>query len=245
EPVQELARKLGKGLTVAGGIATSQEVIELSKKGLDVQVGMALYKGLLNPVDTVIDSLTFNQAGLIPTIVKDEDGNVLMVAYSNKESLRAAIGEGRGVYFSRSRNQIWRKGDTSGAVQELISVRTDCDRDAILFKVRQQAGACHSGSYSCFDSLNQSAPFTLKGLFETLRERKSSASSQSYSARLFSDRKLLLQKIIEECGEVVTFRSKENLRHEIADALYHLSVLAVDEGLDWSEIESELAGRRR
>jgi len=244
--VKTLADKLGsKALTVAGGIATTQEIIDISKHGIDVQVGMALYTGKIDLSEAVIGSVNFNKDGLCPTIVQDSSGQVLMLAYSSKESLAIALNEGKGVYYSRSRQELWEKGATSGARQTLMSCRLDCDRDTLLFTVSQTDGACHKGSYSCFGNSTANRRFSLHELFETLKQRKSEGSEKSYSAKLFSDRKELLSKIAEESSEVMNFTSVENLRWEIADVIYHMSVLAVDEGLDWSDIEAELGGRRR
>lgn len=241
----QLAKDLKKPLTVAGGIASDEEVIALSRQGIDVQVGMALYTGKLNPAQSVIDSLNFDSQGLIPTIVQATSGEVLMMAYSSKESLAQALTTGKGVYFSRSRQELWEKGKTSGSTQELLSCRTDCDRDCLIFTVEQTNGACHRDSYNCFDGIARTPKFKLNQLFEVLRERKASANPKSYSAKLFADRSELLSKIREECDEVLHFTSRENLRWEIADLLYFVSVLAVDEGLDWTEIENELAARTK
>jgi phosphoribosyl-ATP pyrophosphohydrolase len=245
ELVRQLKQQVKKPLTVAGGIATTEEVIEISKLGMDVQVGMALYTGRVDPAEAVIGSITFDKDGLCPTIVQDEQGQVLMMAYSSPASLRRALQEGKGIYFSRSRNSIWEKGMTSGNVQRLISCRLDCDRDALLFTIQQKNGACHNDTYSCFAGQSSSGKFSLGKLFETLKERKEALPDDSYSAVLFRDRKELLEKIFEESSEVINFTSKENLRWEIADVLYFLSVLAVAEGIDWRDIEAELGGRRR
>lgn len=245
EEARELANSLKKPLTVAGGINSAREVIELSRDGIDVQVGMALYSGKLDPVETVVESLVFDDKGLIPTVVQDDQGEVLMVAYSNRESLTQALKTGKGIYFSRSRNEIWEKGLTSGSTQSLIACRTDCDRDCLVFTVKQTNVACHRNSYSCFDPLGTSADFSLHQLFGILQERKRAMLPGSYSAKLFSDRKELIAKIKEECAEVIDYTSRENLRWEIADLVYFLSVLAVDEGLDWRDIESELGARHK
>jgi phosphoribosyl-AMP cyclohydrolase / phosphoribosyl-ATP pyrophosphohydrolase len=245
EYVKTLAEKIGKPLTVAGGIATTQEVIDISQLGVDVQVGMALYTGKIDLAQSVVGSVKFNDSGLCPTIVQDESGQVLMLAYSNKESLTKALSGGKGIYYSRSRQELWEKGSTSGATQDLVSCRLDCDRDTLLFTVRQINGACHKGSYTCFGSATGNRRFSLSELFETLKQRKKDASPGSYSAKLFADRKELLSKIAEEVSEVMNYTSQDNLRWEIADVLYFLSVLAVDEGLEWSDVLAELAGRRR
>ncbi len=243
--VKQLIEQLPKPITVAGGIASTQEVIEISKLGVDVQVGMALYTGRIDLADCIIGSIAFNKDGLCPTIVQDQEGQVLMLAHSSPESLGRALNEGKGIYFSRSRQNIWEKGLTSGNTQKLISCRVDCDRDAILFTVNQENAACHSGAYSCFGNASSSKNFSLSGLFATLKERKKMLPAKSYSATLLQDRQALLEKISEEALEVVNFTSKENLCWEIADTLYFLSLLAVAEDLEWKDIEAELAGRRQ
>ncbi|MBU6453331.1 MAG: bifunctional phosphoribosyl-AMP cyclohydrolase/phosphoribosyl-ATP diphosphatase HisIE [Cyanobacteria bacterium REEB67] len=245
EAVKNLRARLPGQLTVAGGIKETSEVAQISALGIDVQVGMALYKGLVDPVEAVVQSVKFDANGLAPTIVQDPHGQVLMMAFSNAESLSLALKTGRGVYFSRSRHEIWHKGDTSGSVQELVSCRVDCDRDCILFTVNQVKAACHNDTYSCFGQASSDRRFTLGELFEIIKDRKAAPKPESYTAKLFASRRLLFKKIMEEAFEVVSYEDRSNLRWEIADLIYFLSVLAVDEGIDWREIESELAARRR
>lgn len=236
-----LRDEIGLPIVAAGGVADTNDVVRLSREGIDVQVGMALYTGKLDPADAVIESLNFERAPLLPTIVQDTSGRVLMLAYSSRESLKRALKEGKGVYFSRSRNEIWEKGLTSGNTQELISCRSDCDRDALLFTVKQKGEACHTGEYSCFGRKR----FSLGDLYEILSERKRTMPERSFSAKLFRDRKFLLRKIMEEAYEVVSADERRNLVWEIADSLYMLSALAVDEGISWRDIEAELGGRKR
>jgi len=243
--VREAKERLKRPVTVAGGIAATEEIVEISKLGMDVQVGMALYTGRIDLARSVIDAIKFDEKGLVPIIVQDVSGKVLMLAYGNQESLQLALTEGKGIYYSRSRQEIWKKGLTSGSVQELISCRVDCDRDSILFTVRQTQGACHTGSYSCFGRAAAYRAFAIDDLFETLQSRKENAPEGSYSATLFQDRDKLSKKLMEEAFEVVSFKSRENLRWEIADLLYFVGVLAVDEGLHWKEIEQELGGRHK
>ncbi len=243
ELIKQLKDQLEKPLTVAGGTATTQEVLEISKLDVDVQVGMAIYTGKIDLADSVIGSVNFNKDGLCPTIVQDQYGQVLMLAYSSPASLKRALIESKGIYFSRSRQSIWEKGLTSGNYQQLISCRLDCDRDSLLFTVKQKNAACHNSNYSCFD--NSSSPkFSMNQLFETLITRLKFLPKNSYSATLFKNRQLLKEKILEEISEVINFSSKENLCWEIADSLYFLSLLSVDEGIGWKDIESQLAGRR-
>ncbi|MHC4779034.1 MAG: HisA/HisF-related TIM barrel protein, partial [Planctomycetota bacterium] len=123
--VEAIRDELPLPVTVAGGVADTREVIALSRRGFDVQVGMALYTGKIDPVRAVVDSVDFQKNPLVPTIAQDEGGKVLMLAYSTAESLHAALGGGVGTYFSRSRNELWEKGATSGNRQQLISCRVD------------------------------------------------------------------------------------------------------------------------
>lgn len=245
DKARALRDELQMPLTVAGGVSSTEEIIEISKLGIDVQVGMALYTGKIDLAASVVEALKYDKDGLCPTIVQDESGQVLMLAYSNKESLTLALQEAKGIYFSRSRQELWEKGLSSGAFQRLISCRVDCDRDSLLFKIKQEKSACHNGTYSCFGGASAARKFSLYELYETLKERKKNAPAGSYSATLFKDRKELLAKIQEESLEVQTFSSTDNLRWEIADLIFMISVLAVDEGIEWSEIEAELGGRKK
>lgn len=253
EVVEALRDKLPRPLTVAGGIADTKEVLSLADAGVDIQVGMALYTGKIDLNEAFIGSLKFDAKGLIPTVVQNQLGDLLMVAYSNRESLKKALTEGSGIYFSRSRESLWTKGETSGNTQRLISCRADCDRDSIVFRVEQSGVACHNGSYTCFDRNFETRQFDVSELFGVIKARKKAeleAQSQgeqkpSYTRELLTDRRKLLKKVMEEAYEVATFSSKENLKWEIADLLYFVSVLAVDEGIEWSDIQAELGGRCR
>jgi phosphoribosyl-AMP cyclohydrolase / phosphoribosyl-ATP pyrophosphohydrolase len=241
DQVEFLVKNLPHPVTVAGGVASHKDAAAACRLGADVQVGMALYTGKLDPVQAILETLDFEKTPLIPTIVQDEAGQVLMLAYSSPESLQKALTESKGIYFSRSRQTLWEKGATSGHTQHLLSCRMDCDRDTLLFKVRQAGPACHTNTYSCFGDQS----FSIPKLFQVLVERKSTAPEGSYSAKLFQNRTLLLRKIMEEAYEVTISKDREELVWEISDALYFLSVLAVDEGLDWNEIVAELGGREK
>ena len=243
--IRELQSQISRPLTVAGGVASTSEAVEISRIGLDVQVGMALYTGKLNLAEAVIQSLDFEKSPQIPTIVQDEAGQVLMLAYSTQESLQLALTEGRGIYFSRSRQSIWRKGETSGHQQTLLRCRTDCDRDALLFTIRQTESACHTGAYSCFGSGSTEQEYSLPALMNILRQRQATMPEGSYSAKLFANRELLLRKISEEAFEVTRANNRENLTWEIADTIYFLSVLAVAEQVEWRDIEAEMGGRQK
>jgi phosphoribosyl-AMP cyclohydrolase / phosphoribosyl-ATP pyrophosphohydrolase len=241
-------------LTVAGGVATTEEATALINLGLDVQVGMALYTGKLDPVKAVVDSVNFDATtGLVPTIVQDEAGEVLMLAYSNKDSLTQALSKGTGVYYSRSRQALWHKGQSSGHTQQLVRMRVDCDADALLFTVKQAEVACHNQTYSCFGTTTQPT-YSLGGLFDKLAARKQALAEgnadvveKSFTVKMFQNREKLLRKLNEEVTEVTLAatmnQGKRQLVWELADLLYFMSVLAVDEHITWSQLQGELAGR--
>jgi len=149
--VRALRKVIKCRLTAAGGICSLQEIKTLAKTGVNVQVGMALYTGTIKLNETFIESLDWEKGnGLIPTIAQDTCGQVLMLAYSRKDSLRRTFKTSRMCYYSRSRKKLWTKGENSGNVQTLVLIRTDCDRDTLLAIVRQRGVACHEGTYSCF-----------------------------------------------------------------------------------------------
>jgi phosphoribosyl-ATP pyrophosphohydrolase/phosphoribosyl-AMP cyclohydrolase len=199
-----------------------------------------------------IDSLKFDANGLIPAVVQDVyTGQVLTVAYMNRESLAISMEEGRTCFWSRSRNELWRKGETSGNVQKIVSITADCDGDALVVKVEKSGPACHTGEESCFhkpvyesDDLHE---FSLDGLYELLVGRKVEKKEGSYTTYLFEkgDDKIL-KKVGEECTEVV-IAAKNNddaeLVYEIADLCYHTMVLMVQKGISLYTIRKELASR--
>ncbi|MEO0122508.1 MAG: phosphoribosyl-AMP cyclohydrolase [candidate division WOR-3 bacterium] len=147
---KKIREKTDRKIVVAGGVSSVSEVKILAEMSIDVQLGMALYTKRISLADAFIESLNWKNE-LIPTIAQDISGAVLMLAYSNKESLRKIFETGNMWYFSRSRQELWFKGKTSGNIQNLIKLRVDCDRDAILAVVRQNGNACHNGNFSCFN----------------------------------------------------------------------------------------------
>jgi len=164
-----------------------------------------------------------------------------MMAYSSPESLAQALDTGRGTYYSRSREKLWVKGEESGNTQELLSARFDCDRDTLLFTVRQKGGACHTGSYSCFGGRG----FVLEDLYETLRSRMEAGDERSYTYRLSKDEHAIMAKIAEESKEIINYTDRENLVWEIADITYFIMVLMASKGIAPEEIVHELRGRRK
>jgi len=215
--------------------------VKFAFKEDDIILELNSKKNFLDIDRSIIEMLNFEKMnGLIPTVVQDEDGIILMLAYSSKESLRRAISNRKGTYYSRARNEIWEKGKESGNYQILERIYYDCDRDALLFRVKQKNFACHTGSYSCF----QNSKFSLRSLFKILEERKSNSSiTTSYTKRLLENNYLLKSKIIEESKEVINFTNKKNLIWEIADLTYFLLVLMVREKISPNDIINELRSR--
>ncbi len=197
-----------------------------------------------------IEELKFDERGLIPAVVQDfETGAVLTLAYMNRESLEITLREGRTCFWSRSRQELWRKGETSGNVQHVVNVTADCDRDALVVQVRKDGPACHLGNESCFafPIRESEEPFTLHTLFALLQERESLRPEGSYTSYLFEKGKeKILKKLGEECTEVVIGAMKgdrEETVYELADLCYHALVLMVAEGISLEDVRKELASR--
>ena len=199
-----------------------------------------------------IEDLKFDEKGLIPAVVVDaESKNVLTVAYMNRESLQISINEGRTCFWSRSRQELWRKGETSGNVQHIVSITADCDRDALVVEVEKEGPACHLGTDSCFAypvyENPERHPFTMDGLMELLEGRKAEKKEGSYTTYLFEkglDK--ILKKIGEESTEVIIAAKAEDKKetiYEIADLAYHVMVLMVQMGISLEDVKKELAGR--
>jgi phosphoribosyl-ATP pyrophosphohydrolase/phosphoribosyl-AMP cyclohydrolase len=241
EPVRALAGSVNVPVTVAGGVADLSDVRGIERLGCDVQIGMALYRGLLSLDDALLALPAFD-TGPIPTVAQAPDGRVLMLAWSTRDSLREALALRRGVYWSRSRQAIWRKGDTSGHTQTLLGVRYDCDADALLFTVDQQGAACHTNRSTCFGDVPS---FRLEDLARIVASRRDGDRGTSWTARLLSDPALLRKKILEEATEVCEAETRSHLTWELADLFYHAMVLMEARGIGIREIEAELRGRHR
>ncbi len=221
-----------------------------------------------------IDALKWDEAGLIPAVIQEAaSGTVLMVGYMNRESLRKTLETGYTWFYSRSRKRLWKKGETSGHVQRVEQIRTDCDQDTLLIQVTQEGpGACHEGYHSCFhygvtidggvEGENMSAERTfdpekvygsssgaiLEEVYQVIRDRKENPKEGSYTTYLFNEGiNKILKKVGEEAAEVIIAAKDpedEPLIYEAADLLYHLMVLLVERGLHPNQVFEELQRRR-
>ena len=199
----------------------------------------------------MLDKLKFDEKGLIPAIVVDDDtGAVLTLAYMNRESLAISMEKGLTCFWSRSRQELWLKGETSGNYQHIVSITADCDYDALEVRVKKDGPACHTGAESCFhnDLLGEKKEsFQLETLEKLLLGRKKELPEGSYTTYLFQkgiDK--ILKKVGEECTEVIIAGKADDRAetvYEIADLAYHVLVLMVQMGIDLEDIRKELAGR--
>lgn len=196
--------------------------------------------------------LKFDEKGLIPAIVQDYySKQVLTVAYMNREALEITMKEGRTCFFSRSRQELWRKGETSGNTQKVVSITADCDGDALVVEVIKNGPACHTGEESCFFQPiytgEDCTPFSYDGLYEMIRGRKTEPKEGSYTTYLFEKGiEKILKKVGEESTEVIiagTKGDKEETVYEAADLLYHLMVMMVEQGIELKDVTAELAKR--
>lgn len=199
-----------------------------------------------------INTLKFDEKGLIPAVVVDAlSKKVLTVAYMNRESLEISMKEGKTCFWSRSRQELWRKGETSGNFQHIVSITADCDRDALAVEVLKDGPACHLGTESCFNETvyqsEENHGFSIDGLMEQLEGRKADKPEGSYTTYLFEkglDK--ILKKVGEESTEVIIAAKAEDKKetiYEIADLAYHVLVLMVEAGISLEDVRKELASR--
>jgi phosphoribosyl-ATP pyrophosphohydrolase/phosphoribosyl-AMP cyclohydrolase len=217
----------------------------------------------------LLEQIKFDEKGLIPAIVQDaESEEVLMLAYMNKAALQRSLETGKAHYWSRSRQKLWMKGESSGHIQSIQDAYFDCDKDALLLKVKQTTAACHTGNYSCFfnkigenydiiegdkqvfspEEVYTNNASILKELYQVVVDRKENPKEGSYTNYLFEkglDK--ILKKVGEESAEVIIAsknRSKEEVIYEVSDLFYHIIVLLVEQGVGLEEIFAELQKRR-
>lgn len=215
-----------------------------------------------------MNTIKFDEHGLVPAIIQDvHSGQVLMMAYMNKEALTKTLESGYTCFYSRSRQSLWTKGETSGHVQKVSEIRYDCDEDTLLIQVEQTGAACHTGHYSCFYRnaageevepaqfdmekvyASPAGPGILYELYNVIVDRRAKLPEGSYTTYLFTkglDK--ILKKVGEENAEVIIAaknRSKEEVVYETSDLLYHLLVLLVEQGVQLDDIFAELNSRHK
>lgn len=208
----------------------------------------------MEQINEVINNIKYDEKGLVPAIAQDVmTKEVLMLGYMNKESLKKTIESGKATYYSRSRQQLWQKGETSGHIQNVKGIYYDCDADTILLKVEQVGVACHTGKYSCFfnpiiEEEKQGSAEVLQEIYNVVLDRQENPKEGSYTNYLLREGiDKILKKVGEETAEVIIASKNEGtdeLRYEASDLLYHLMVLLVNKKLELKDIYTELESRK-
>ena len=229
-------------VVVAGGVSSVQEIKELEKLHCDVQLGMALYTGKVDLKEAFVECLDFEKSPLIPVIAQSVNGEVLMQGFANAEAVRKSFDCGRLTFWSRSRNELWTKGDTSGNVLQVVKMRADCDRDCVLATVLPTGPACHTGSWTCFSSAVDEKS-SMGRLYTVIADRFANPKPGSYTATL--DAKRVREKVEEEAEELCEAEGKEEVIWEAADLLYFVNVLMYKEGVSWKDVYDELDRRHK
>ena len=244
EMAKELRSAVNCRVVVAGGVSSEDEIETLERMHCDVQLGMALYTNKVSLKNAFVRCLDWEKtSGMIPVIAQDERSReVLMMGYSNREALEKTFETGKLTFFSRSRNALWTKGETSGHFLDVVKLRADCDRDTILAFVKPNGGACHTGSWTCFSS-EPDEKSTLERLYGTIAERFANPKPGSYTATL--DSKRVREKVEEEAEEICEADGKDEVVWEAADLLYFVSVLMYKEGVEWQDVYNELDRRHK
>lgn len=229
-------------VVVAGGVSSVQEIKELEKLHCDVQLGMALYTGKVDLKEAFVECLDFEKSPLIPVIAQSVNGEVLMQGFANAEAVRKSFDCGRLTFWSRSRNELWTKGDTSGNVLQVVKMRADCDRDCILATVLPTGPACHTGSWTCFSSAVDEKS-SMGRLYNVIADRFANPKPGSYTATL--DAKRVREKVEEEAEELCEADGKDEVIWEAADLIYFVNVLMYKEGVSWKDVYDELDRRHK
>ena len=241
--VKELRNAVKCRVVAAGGVNSLEQIVELERMGCDVQLGMALYTGVVSLKDSFIECLDWKKTdGMIPVIAQSEAGEVLMMGYANKEAFERTFKDGKLTFFSRTRKALWTKGETSGHFLQLVKLRADCDRDTVLATVIPHGGACHTGSWTCFTS-EPDAKSNMERLYATIADRFANPKPGSYTATLNDKR--VREKVMEEAEELTEADGKDEVVWEAADLLYFVSVLMYKEGVSWKDVYNELDKRHK
>ncbi len=243
DQVQALRSAVKCRVVAAGGVNTLEQVAQLEKLHCDVQLGMALYTNAVKLSDCFTNCLDWDKVqGMMPVIAQSTAGDVLMMGYANKEALEKTFSTKKLTFYSRTRNTLWTKGETSGNFLNVVSLRADCDRDTILATVNPVGGTCHTGSWTCFTSAPD-AKSNMERLYSVIQDRFANPKPGSYTATLNDKR--VREKVMEEAEELTEADGKEEVIWEAADLLYFVSVLMYKEGVTWQDVYNELDRRHK
>ncbi len=243
EMVKELRSAVKCRVVAAGGVNSLEQICELEKLHCDVQLGMALYTGVVNLKDAFMGCIDWEKVdGMVPVIAQSVEGEVLMMGYSNREALAKTFDTNKLTFFSRTRNTLWTKGETSNNYLDVVKLRVDCDRDTILATVNPNGPTCHTGAWTCFGS-EPIAKSNMERLYKVISERFANPRPGSYTATLNDKR--VREKVMEEAEELTEAEGKEDVIWEAADLFYFVSVLMYKEGVDWQDVYNELDKRHK
>ena len=242
EYVKQLREAVSCRVVVAGGVSSVEEIAELEKLHCDVQLGMALYTNKVSLKDAFISCLNFEKSPLIPVIAQSMNGEVLMQGYANAQAFEKTFECGKLSFFSRERQTLWTKGETSGNFLEVIKLRVDCDRDSVLATVIPTGPSCHTGSWTCFGSDPQEKS-SMGRLYNIIADRFANPKPGSYTATL--DAKRVREKVEEEAEELCEADTKDEVIWEAADLIYFINVLMYKEGVTWQDVYDELDRRHK
>lgn len=240
--VKQLRDAVSCRVVAAGGISSVEEIAELERMHCDVQLGMALYTNKVSLKDAFISCLNFTKSPLIPVIAQSANGEVLMQGYANKEAFEKTFESRKLSFFSRERQKLWTKGETSGNFLHVIKLRVDCDRDCVLATVIPVGPACHTGSWTCFGSDPQEKS-SMGRLYNVIADRFANPKPGSYTATL--DAKRVREKVEEEAEELCEADTKDDVIWEAADLIYFVNVLMYKEGVTWQDVYDELDKRHK
>ena len=242
EYVKQLRDAVHCRVVVAGGVSSVPEIKELEKLHCDVQLGMALYTNKVALKDAFIACLDFEKMPMIPVIAQSVNGEVLMQGFANEQAFEKTFETGKLTFWSRSRNELWTKGDTSGNFLNVVKLRADCDRDCVLATVLPTGPSCHTGSWTCFGT-DPDEKSSMGRLYNIIADRFANPKPGSYTATL--DAKRVREKVEEEAEELCEAETKEDVIWEAADLLYFVNVLLYKEGVTWQDVYNELDKRHK
>ena len=240
--VRQLRDAVKCRVVVAGGVSSVEEIKQLEKMNCDVQLGMALYTDKVDLKDSFIACLDFEKMPLIPVIAQSVNGEVLMQGFANEQAVRKSFDCGKLTFWSRSRNEIWTKGETSKNFLNIVRMRVDCDRDCILATVIPDGPSCHTGSWTCFTTAPDEKS-SMGRLYNIIADRFKNPKPGSYTATL--DAKRVREKIEEEAEELCEAEGKNEVIWEAADLMYFVNVLMYKEGVTWKDVYDELDRRHK